>query len=882
MSRLDNFIRSLASPVVKGGVDRPAEHTAGDDRRRAEWRRRRRRYNSGDAVVEKQSVDRRAQAFASLEQSVVDRGGMRKPYDPLFLRDISANAVVQAYIDTLAQDVASAGWKLKPRDEDANVSDNQIAEWERELRNLHPELPFRDVLEETARILLELGDATWVKHYYEGTTDLAEFVVVDSSTMFKRVDDFGITEGYLQASRRNRDVANEFDTDDVVWFSWSLRPDRHYGQGPLEKAQNEVELLEELAEKERLDLIAGSNPGVISPDYQDEFGGTVPDEDWDNFVEQMQLDEGERHRVGYSKIPVDFEPITANYQELQVLERSRYWVTVLGSVFKVNPSYAGFDFENVNRATDESQQEAYAQRGFRVTLRQLEESLNRGLVWEEFSDDVRFEFEREQTVQEKEHRASLIREQAEAGQEMAEALADESADGEAPAVHFRDGELVVDDGKITPSEDDGGDDGLFFSVSKSIDADDLVFDTEAEAERVAELLGLEGIHPTPDGDGFMPGESHEALEDRLAELADDDVEAGGDSGNRNSGDGDVVAQLSDDDWAEYERHLIDAHKSQIQPESLEDIEKRAWRRDDAVPEYVREGVRNAIDRGAIFDRFETVPGTLRETVEDILRDSLTQPQGWSLDSIVDRMGDAFPGIDTDDLETVARTETTSVLNEAREIGYESREDADRFRYYWQGSVDSRTTQLCEDLMIATGVESGTPETPFDEVPGESVDMKTLVRLERQASDYHFPDLQFRRHVPHINCRKTFVRDAAADVDIDVDVPGAEEFNKAVCKGHDHTVDEGYGDVVDRVTKYLKSRSYREQEVEQAVGQDIRQVLRRALEATDGSIKPACRRINRRLERSADYDVDENGKVSTDTLYGWIDKYDEDLADVTGL
>ena len=824
MSRLDNFIASLASPVAKADVQTPADRTAGDRRRRWEWRRRRNRYNSGDGVVEKQAVDRRAQAFAAIESAAVDAGGMRKPYDPLFLRDISANAIVQAYIDTLSQDAATAGWKLTPRDEETNISDNQLAEWERELRDLHPELPFRDVIEETASILLELGDATWVKHYFENSNELAEYVVVDSSTMFKKVDQYGITEGYLQASRRKRDVEAEFDPDEVVWFSWSLRPDRHYGQGPLEKAQNEVELIEELAEKERLDLIAGSNPGIISPDYTDEFGGTVPDEDWDTFVEAMQLDEGERHRVGYSKIPIDFEPITANYQELQVLERSKYWVTVLGSVFKVNPSYAGFDFENTNRATDETQQQAYAQRGFRVLLRQLEESINRGLVWEEFSEDVKFEFEREQTIDEKETKASLIRTQAEAGREMAAALEDEDA-----TVHYRDGELVVDDGEFAPADDGGGDDGgLFFSADDS------------------------------NGDTIT-------LHSDDVEWADDDADA------------DRLA-LSDDEFAEYEAHLIAAHKSQIQPESISDIEKRAWRRDDEVPEYVRQGVLDAIDRGAIFDSFETVPGTLRETVEDILRDSLTQPQGWSLDSVVDRMSDAFPGIDEDDLETVARTETTSVLNHARETGYKDREDADRFKFYWQGSMDSRTTQLCEDLMIATGVESGTPETPFDEVPRESVDMETLVRLERQASDHHFPNLQFRRHVPHINCRKTFVRDAAADIDIDVDVPGAEEFNKSVssCTCGDPS---DYAETIDRIRKYIDSRTVREAEIERALGESIIQVLRRAFDESGGTIEGAKRAINRRLEQSPNYDHESNGLLSKKTLYRYRDKYESRLGDV---
>ena len=873
MSRLDNFIRSLASPVSKGERNVDPEATAGDARRRAEWRRRRRRYNSGGNTVEKQSVDRRAQAFAAIEQTVAERGGMRKPYDPLFLRDISANAVVQAYIDTLAQDVASASWSIRARDEDADVDDETLAKMERWLRNLHPELTFADVLEETTRILLELGDATWVKHYYENSNDLAEIVAVDSSTMFKRVDDFGITDGYIQASRRTKGISNKFGDDEVVWFSWSGRPDRHYGQGPLEKAQNEVELLEELAEKERLDLIAGSNPGVISPDYTDEFGGTVNDEDWDTFVEEMMLDEGERHRVGYSKIPVDFQPITSNYQELQVLERSKYWVTVLGSVFKVNPSYAGFDFENVNRATDETQQEAYAQRGFRVTLRQLEESLNRGLIWEELSEDVRFEFEREQTASEKESRASLVREQAEAGKEMAEAL-----EGSEASVSIRDGKLIVEDGELSAPDDGGGGGGFFASVDDPAEADGVISAKTDGRWELAVEDGVEGYRNTDTGE-FVPAD--EADVDTVADIND-----GGGSGKANSDDvaDTVVARLSDDEWASYDRALLEAHATQIQPDSVDDIEKRAWNRDDEVPEYVREGVLNAIDRGAIFEQIESVPGTLRETLEDILRDSLTQSQGWSLDSIVDRLADAFPGVDVDDLETVARTETTSVLNEAREAGYESREDADRFRYYWQGSEDSRTTQACTDIMIATGTASGTPETDFSEVPGEAVDMATLKRLEREASDYHFPDLQFREHVPHINCRKTFVRDASADIDIDVDVPGHEEFNeefsKAACTC-DHDDPVVYDDVVGRIRKYVDSRSSRERQIEQALGESIVQVLRRAFDESGGTVEGAKRAINRRLESSPSYDHDADGLLSKPTLYNYRDKYESRIDDVTG-
>ena len=957
MSRLQRLIKSLTSPVAKSDRSKPAQNTAGDARRRYEYKRTR---EGKGGNVEKQAINRRAESYSSVQEAVVDRGGMRKPYDPLFLRDISTNAVVQAYIDTLAQDAATANWRIEPRDDHGKVSDPQINAWESDLKDIHPELPFRDVIEATARILLELGDATWVKHYYENTNNLAEALVVDSSTMFKRVNEHGIVDGYIQASRRSQQVKTEFTDGEVVWFSWSVRPDRYYGQGPLEKAQSEVELLEELAEKERLDLVAGSQPGVISPDYNDEFGGTVPAEDWDNFVEGMQLDEGERHRVGYSKIPVEFEPITPNYQELQVLSRSKYWVTVVGSVFKVNPSYAGFDFENVNRATDESQQQAYAQRGFRVLLRQLEESINDGLIHPEFSEDVRFRFKREQTVEERETRANLIQSQADAGQDMASALEDSEAE-----VRYRDGELVVDDGVITPSDDGGGEGGGLFgsvdtpstvgkdirdAVLEEVETDRFV-PPEGAAEscrRALELIDEHGRDVASGGTEEALGRARQIIEhyendeplvgtndegvpyvteianffarhraqdnheydedeyearyadpgwladmlwggdegfrwstslDERIEEVESELSDGGKSVDRSKNDDGVFASMSKDDFVAFEKAILDAHRTQIQPASVDDIEKRAWTRDDAVPDYVQDAISNVIDRGAIFERFESIPNTLRDKFEGVLSDNLTQPQGWSLDSIVDDLQDAFPGTDEDDLETIARTETTSVLNQAREEGYESRDDADRYVYYWQGPGDSRTTDLCEDLKIATGQESGSVEANISEVPGEPVDMSTLVRLEREISDYHFPDLSFRKHVPHINCRHTFVRDAASDVDIDVDVPDAEVFNSASDVAHDHTHDEPYADVVGRVAKYVSARTRREREIERACGESIVQVLRRAFDEADGRVEPAKRKINERLRESPNYDHESNGLMSKKTLYSYRDKYEDRIGDV---
>ena len=908
MSRFANFIKGVTS-AFSDGDSTPSPH----ERRARARSRRRERFNSPDVVQKDDGVNRRAQVNNDVRDAV--RGNARtKPYDPVFLRDISANAVVQAYIDTLSQDVASAAWSIKARDEDADISDEALAKVERRVRQLPPgQNSFRDLLESTTRVLLELGDATLVKHYYEDSNRLAEVVPVDSASFFKKVDNHGITEGYIQVSHQSGQKKGEYSVDDVVWVEWSSRPDRFYGQGPLEKAQNEVELLEELAEKERLDLIQGSPPGVVSPEVLDDYGGLPNDEDWETFVESMRLDEGERHRMGYSKTPVDFEPITPNYQELQILERSKYWVTVLGSVFKVNPSYAGFDFENVNRATDQSQQEAYAQRGFRVTLRQVEEALNRALVWDEFSPDIKFEFEREQTVEERKTRAELVEEQATAGKEMANAGRD---------VSFRDGRLIVEDGPIEEGDvgGGGGGGGLFASVDDPDEADmsvdtrkgssvPLTYHMGGEAvdhesgdfERFLDDLVDEGgtifdvkrARNTDGGDVVYPPnkpETHDphaevygvdpgtvqALIDKYDGVHFDDIDfdaveqgpsSKGGSGNGNSRDG----GMSKGEVAELDRVLLKAYATQIMPPSVDHIEKQAWA--ENVPEFVIDAVREVIDRGAVFDNFDSLPGRVADTIGDVLSDALTDPQGWRLDDVVDSLSDALPRADPEDLETIARTESASVLNEAREEGYRDR-GFDDAKFKWVGPSDSRTTDACEDLKDMTNPDHG----------GTPVSLPELIDAEREVHDEYFDNLSFRKHTIHPNERHTFVRAPGSGTDdgVDVDVPSASEFAdqfeageanvepiEQSAKACDH--DDSYGDVIERVAK-ATNVTRRVAQIEDALSSRLPTILRECFEK-GGSTRQGLKVLNNRLRECDDWDEDEDGMVSSATIYEWANRYD---------
>jgi hypothetical protein len=719
----------------------------------------------------KQDVERRTTLPPELRRNVRNREGVMKPYDPLLLKELAENWVSQAYVDTMAQDLATAPWTITARDEGANPGEAAITDAERVMERLHPEKSLRDLLEMTARNTLKLGDGAWVKHYDTGG-DLREAIPVDSARMFKQVDDHGLTEGYLQASFTNRSVQQRFDLEEIVWFEWSSREDHVYGFGPVEKGADVIEVIEELGEKEQKDLTEGMPPGIVSVREDEDTPMAV--DAYEKVKDNWQLKEGERHRAIVSMGDWEFTPLQPGYQELQFMERNKMWIQSLGATFKVNAPYAGFDFQEGNRAQNKAQTQAYKQRGFQVLLRQVQEALNRQLVWPDLGEDLVFEFENLQTVAEKQTHA-----------EFQQTLADaaEAWDNLGRTVTLRGDRIDVEDGEVdAPDEPAGG--GPFGMTADSGPAAGATA-TARKSVGLQSETGVPGVPDTPDGmadwqefleavatlGGIVEnGETGRAFpgdyEGDLLTPAEtirvygvNDSIVGGlleDCGELNY----TVTQSSDarrKDATELDDYLLSAFQSQIQPASLDAIEKRAWTESEEVPEYVTERIGDAIDAGAVFDDIASIPARTVERLTDLLETNLTQPQGWSLDSVVEDMQDVWPGVSEDKLETVARTETASVLNEAREQGYEDLPGVeDEPRFYWQGPDDSRTTEACEELKDRTNPQYG----------GTPVRMPDLVRIEEDVQAKYFPDLSFRRHCPHISCRHTFVRAPPQGGDVD--------------------------------------------------------------------------------------------------------------------
>lgn len=160
-----------------------------------------------------------------------------------------------------------------------------------------------------------------------------------------------------------------------------------------------------------------------------------------------------------------------------------------------------------------------------------------------------------------------------------------------------------------------------------------------------------------------------------------------------------------------------------------------------VPEFVLNNLREAVQAGALFSDFETIPASAAGQLGDVLLDSLEESHGWSINSLSENIQDAAPGVDYEDAERIARTETQSLVSTAREEGYRDEFDLSEERFRWVGPDDQRTTDTCEAIK--------------DRVGEDGVLMDELKDIIREEAIEHGHDP--REFTPHVNCRHTLTR-----------------------------------------------------------------------------------------------------------------------------
>jgi Phage Mu protein F like protein. len=118
-----------------------------------------------------------------------------------------------------------------------------------------------------------------------------------------------------------------------------------------------------------------------------------------------------------------------------------------------------------------------------------------------------------------------------------------------------------------------------------------------------------------------------------------------------------------------------------------------------------------------------VAGSDLQQLREYMLESLTD-EGWTIDGVADQLMQ-LDGVESQDrAELIARTETASVVNSAREEGYQANDQADD-KFYWTGAIDDRTTDACEWLIRQTNPNYG----------GTPVELKDLQDLIAEAPEH---------------------------------------------------------------------------------------------------------------------------------------------------
>jgi len=299
--------------------------------------------------------------------------------------------------------------------------------------------------------------------------------------------------------------------------------------------------------------------------------------------------------------------------------------------------------------------------------------------------------------------------------------------------------LGLEDWRIEflPATDDDAETGL--DIRRKVRAGTMA------AEAGLDVQWQDGDLVIKDGDFDPPAEGAAAAD---AAPADDDSDGPGPSipspPTESQAD---VSDLTDSEARRVGDLLFDAHRHIVWAPA-DDVEQQAepfFDADEAVPEFVQNLIETVIDNGALGESFETLSASARGRLANVLEENLTQPQGWSLRSLAEDLQDEF-GLTGAEAETIARSETASVMNQAREEGYRQQNDADEAVFKWLGPSDERTTEACEFLKEQTRPDHGGDPVTLDE-------LRDLV----QEANRRFVDHEGREWLPHINCRHTYVR-----------------------------------------------------------------------------------------------------------------------------
>jgi hypothetical protein len=174
-----------------------------------------------------------------------------------------------------------------------------------------------------------------------------------------------------------------------------------------------------------------------------------------------------------------------------------------------------------------------------------------------------------------------------------------------------------------------------------------------------------------------------------------------------------------------------------------------------VPPNVQRRIADAVRR----NDFRTIEDAPSARLEQFFETKLTQPQGWSIDSLATGLRERGL-VESENARTAARTESAAILSRAREDAAAELAATvdDDVLHYWDGPNDNDVTETCRWLKQQTNPEfDGTP-VPMDEL--RDLQKEAI----RRFSDQDPGATAVRDHVLHAQERHTHRAVLASEID----------------------------------------------------------------------------------------------------------------------
>lgn len=383
--------------------------------------------------LEKQEEEERAKHKSEFPWLFDPSRGVRWDFDPIQLRNLAQeNTWVGTLVQTITKEVAQTPWTIVDADEETRPEVQKRLETHPEKRRVakdaddstadeiadllsdpNPDHNWTDLAEMWMADLLEIGSLAGVKAYPESAYDGDELTNDDALPLHIKptapevfTKDYrsktGVLNGYWQFDKEQRPGSSTttggfnlsdpifFDRSEMIWDDMSPRTNRRYGMPPTLLVKDFLQLLDLTVEQEQQYFSKGSIPS-----------GAWVFENWDREQVREWKAENEENVKGKPHKSlmfagrggdVRFEPMSFNWQELQFLERVRWYARVISSAFQVPTAVVGLEPEQINYHTFQGERGNFEENTLGPYLQQLERVINDQFVWEHWGRGYRFEF----------------------------------------------------------------------------------------------------------------------------------------------------------------------------------------------------------------------------------------------------------------------------------------------------------------------------------------------------------------------------------------------------------------------------------------------------------------------------------------------------------